>query len=324
MSHHKTWLRTPESRFNHLQDYPYSPNYIQLEHGRMHYIDEGKTNNKVIFLLHGQPSWSYLYRHMIPLFVNAGYRVIAPDLVGFGKSDKPLNPDLHTYQNHVDWMKTFVEKLNLNHAAAFMQDWGGMIGLRVLADKPDWLNHLIVANTALEEVHGLGKFILPNVLKFLERCSKNPTVKKFKNKQNYSNWAGYFNKSEKLEIGQIIQILTTKHLREEEIYAYDAPFPDDTYYAGPRTMPQIVATDLNKVNIAWKKLKNWEKPVLTLFSDKDPFLTERGYDKKFQNNFKGAKNQPHFTIKNASHFLQEDQSIDLANHTINWFKQNRY
>lgn len=320
----QSWLRTPEDRFKNLKDYPFKPNYIQLKEGRIHYIDEGKANKKTIFLFHGQPSWSYLYRHMIPLFVEAGYRVIAPDLIGFGKSDKPRTSAEHTYTAHVNWMSEFVEKLQIKHAAAFMQDWGGMIGLRVLANKPEWLDRLVVANTALAEVHGLGKFILPRVLKFMERISKNPAVETFKKKQNYGNWASYFNRSNTLEIGKIMQILTTKSLESDEMYAYDAPFPNQSLYAGPRKMPQIVATDLNEVNTAWKTLKQWNKPVLTLFSDKDPFLAERGYDKKFQKNFKGARHQPHTTVKNASHFLQEDQSKLLANKTILWLKETQF
>ena len=324
MTQHTTWLRTPENRFEGLKDYPFKSHYIQLKNGRIHYLDEGQTYSKTIFLFHGQPSWSYLYRHMIPLFVNAGYRVIAPDLVGFGKSDKPQHPSEHTFEAHVKWMSEFVEKLNITHAAAFMQDWGGMIGLRVLANKPEWLTRLVVANTALAEVKGLGKFMLPRILKLLEKTSGEPSVIKFYNKQNYGNWAGYFKRSKDLEIGKIMQVLTTKSLKRDEMYAYDAPFPDASYYAGPRTMPQIVATDLNEVNEDWKKLKQWNHPVLTLFSDKDPFLAGKGYDKAFQKNFTGAKNQPHIIIEHASHFLQEDQSVLLAEKTIEWLQETQF
>lgn len=162
------------------------------------------------------------------------------------------------------------------------------------------------------------------MLKLLEFISGKPSVEKFHKKQNYGNWAGYFNKAPKLEVGKIIQVLTTKNLDKEEMYAYDAPFPDETYYAGPRTMPKIVATDLDSTNKDWEKLKQWNHPVLTLFSDKDPFLADRGYDKTFQNNFPGAKHQHHITVKNASHFLQEDQSIQLANKTIEWLLLTNY
>lgn len=320
----QSWLRTPEDRFAHLKDYPFKPHYIELEHGRIHYIDEGPKDGKALFLFHGQPSWSYLYRHMTPLFVEAGYRVIAPDLVGFGKSDKPQHSSTHSFQSHVNWMTELVDQLQITKAAAFMQDWGGMIGLRVLANRPEWLERLIVANTALAEVKRLGKFMLPRILKLLERTSGKPSVVKFSNKQNYGNWAGYFKRSSTLEVGKIIQVLTTKSLSKEEMYAYDAPFPNESYYAGPRIMPQIVATDLNEVNEDWEKLKAWSYPVLTLFSDKDPFLAGKGYDTAFQKNFSGAKNQPHSTIENASHFLQEDQSTLLANKTLLWLKETNY
>ncbi len=317
-------LRTPDSAFSNLPDYPFTANYIEIDGMRMHYIDEGKTNNKAIFLLHGQPSWSYLYRHMIPLFVNAGYRVIAPDLIGFGKSDKPISSSVHSYANHVQWMTSFVRKLGIQHAAAFMQDWGGMIGLRVLAQQPKWLDRLVLSNTALAEMTGLEKFTVPKILKVMAVLAGKPSLRKFSNNINYGNWAGYFKHSVELEIGEIIQTLTTRQLSYAEMLAYDAPFPNPDYYAAPRKMPEIVASELEQVNADWKKLKQWHNPVLTLFSDKDPFLSEQGYDKKFQANFSGSQKQPHTTIKNASHFLQEDQSQLLAGKVISWLKQTHY
>lgn len=317
-------LRTPDNAFDKLADYPFAPHYLEIGGMRMHYIDEGKEYNQTIFLLHGQPSWSYLYRHMVPLFVSAGYRVIAPDLIGFGKSDKPVSSQVHTYANHVAWMEHFVNKLGINNSVAFMQDWGGMIGLRVLARQPRWLDRLIVANTALAEMSDLEKFMVPKVLKLMSIFAGKPSLTKFANNINYGNWARYFSHSEQLQIGEIIQTLTTKKLSQAEITAYDAPFPSADYYAGPRKMPQIVASDLDQVNADWKQLKQWNKPVLTLFSDKDPFLAERDYDKKFQTNFVGAKDQPHCVIGNASHFLQEDQSHALANQVINWLAKTQY
>lgn len=311
-------LRTDDNAFEQLKDYPFSANYLQVDGMRMHYVDEGKHNNKVIFLLHGQPSWSYLYRHMIPLFVDAGYRVIAPDLIGFGKSDKPINSATHTYANHINWMTSFVDQLGINHASAFMQDWGGMIGLRVLAQKADWLDRLIVSNTALAEMSGVEKFMVPKVLKLLVTLAGKPDLQTFQNKINYGNWAGYFRHANILELGQIIQTLTTRSLTTEEMLAYDAPFPSSKFYAGLRKMPEIVASELDEVNADWQKLRQWSKPVLTLFSDKNPFLAEQGYDKKFQRNFSGAKGQPHDLIRDASHFLQEDKSEQIASTVINW------
>lgn len=317
-------LRTPESAFANLLDYPFSANYIEIDGMRMHYIDEGKDNKKTIFLLHGQPSWSYLYRHMVPLFVDAGYRVIAPDLIGFGKSDKPVSGDAHSYANHVLWMTSFVRKLGIKNAAAFMQDWGGMIGLRVLAKEPEWLDRLVVSNTALAEMTGLEKFMVPKILKLMTVIAGKPSVHKFAGNINYGNWAGYFRHAVQLEVGQILQTLTTRQLSTAEMLAYDAPFPTADYYAAPRKMPEIVASELDQVNADWKKLKQWHKPVLTLFSDKDPFLADQGYDKKFQANFSGTQGQPHITIENASHFLQEDQSQQLAEKVTSWLEQTQY
>jgi len=317
-------LRTPDDAFAALVDYPFAANYLEVDGMRMHYIDEGKNNDKTIFLLHGQPSWSYLYRHMVPLFVDAGFRVIAPDLIGFGKSDKPANSDAHSYGNHVRWMTSFVRQLGIKNAAAFMQDWGGMIGLRVLAQEPEWLDRLVVSNTALAEMKGLEKFMVPKVLKLMAAMAGKPSINKFSDNINYGNWAGYFRHSDPLEVGLIIQTLTTKTLSTAEMQAYDAPFPTADYYAAPRKMPEIVASELDQVNADWEKLKQWHKPVLTLFSDKDPFLAERGYDKKFQANFSGAQGQPHITIENASHFLQEDQSQQLAAKVIRWLEQTQY
>ena len=322
--HTNKFIKTPDSAFENLPDYPFKPNYMDLDGVRMHYLDEGNHNEKIIFLFHGQPSWSYLYRHMIPLLVNAGYRVIAPDLIGFGKSDKPIDGKAITYQAQVDWMSDFIRKLGINHAAAFMQDWGGMIALRVLANNPEWLKRLIVANTALAEVSGFQKWLMPKMLKMLVNFAGKPTVEDFAKKETYGNWAGYFRHAEKLEIGKIMQILTTSELSKEEMAAYDAPFPNSDYYAAPRKMPEIVASDLDAVNADWKKLKQWKHPVLTLFSDKDPFLADQGYDKKFQTNFQGAKGQPHKTITNASHFLQEDQAPELAGQIISWLSDTKY
>jgi len=317
-------LKTPESSFANLKDYPFKPNYMDLGSVKMHYIDEGDKNNKTIFLLHGQPTWSYLYRHMIPILVNEGYRVIAPDLIGFGKSDKPADSDAHTYAAHVAWMSTFVRKLGIKNAAAFMQDWGGMIGLRVLAGNPEWLDRLVVANTALAEVKGPTKWIMPRMLKLLKATSGKPTVEKFASKINYGNWAGYLSHANTLEIGKLIQLLTTRNLSQAETYAYDAPFPTDEYTAGPRKMADIVASDLDDVYTDWQKLKKWDKPVLTLFSDKDPFLADQGYDKLFQTNFPGAAGQPHITVTDASHFLQEDQFTELAGRTVKWLDQTNF
>ena len=317
------FYQTPDEAFASLPEYPFAPNYINVGGLRMHYVDEGRQNGRTIFLLHGQPSWSYLYRKMIPLFVQAGYRVIAPDLIGFGKSDKPVDPAAHSYQAHVTWMRSFVQQLGINNAAAFMQDWGGMIGLRVLAEEPDWLSRLVVANTALSDSKGLEKFILPRMLKLLRTLAGRASIEDLAAKQSYGNWASYFHNAPVLDIGRIMQILTTRTLSDAELAAYSAPFPDPGYYAGPRTMPQIVGTQIDEGRAAWTRLRQRDIPVLTLFSDKDPFLAGRAIDKQFQC-LPGAAGQPHETISDASHFLQEDKGPELAEKVIGWLADTNF
>ncbi|MBW2242941.1 MAG: alpha/beta fold hydrolase [Deltaproteobacteria bacterium] len=319
MLHPGEVLRTPEAAFADLPDYPFAPHYCEVDGLRIHYVDEGSQNAKTIFLFHGQPSWSYLYRHMIPALVRAGYRVIAPDLVGFGKSDKPVEPGAHTYPAHVDWMTGFVRQLGIRHGAAFMQDWGGLIGLRVLAAEPEWLSRLVVANTTLPDATGVARFLMPRVLKALALLSGSPTIDDFAKTLSFRHWTAYFARSETLELGQILQLLTVRQLAPAEVSAYDAPFPDPRYYAGPRRMPQIVASQLAENHAAWTVvLEHWRHPVLTLFSDKDPFLASRGLDKQFQERFPGAEGQPHTTISEASHFLQEDRGREIAENVVKW------
>jgi len=312
-------FRTTDSAFADLPDYPFEPNYIEVDGMRMHYLDEGSENENTIFLLHGQPSWSYLYRKMVPIFVRAGYRVIAPDLIGFGRSDKPMSSDAHSYQAHVNWMTSFVQQLGIKNAAVFMQDWGGMIGLRVLAENPDWASRLVVANTALGNAKAPFKYILPRILKAMRFFAGNASIEDLTAKQSYGNWAGYFLRSKKLDFGKVMQILTTSKLAPAEMAAYEAPFADHRSYAGPRKMPQIVATQQDEGRAAWNKLGQSNRPVLTLFSDKDPFLADTGIDKQFQA-LPGAASQPHETITNASHFLQEDKGVEIADKVLKWLE----
>jgi len=315
-----TVLRTPDNAFANLPDYPFEPNYMEVDGLRLHYVDEGEAVNGTLFLMHGQPSWSYLYRHMIPQFVAAGYRVIAPDLIGFGKSDKPAAGKVYSYQAHVDWIAAFVGKLGIIGANAFFQDWGGMIGLRVMEKHPTWINRMTVANTALSDIKGPMKLMLPNILRLMRFFAGKPTITDLAKKQNYGNWAGYFKHSTRIEIGKVMQILTTKTLTTAEIAAYDAPFPDSRYHAATRVMPQIVATQLNAAQAAWDHLRQSQVPTLVLFSDKDPFLAGQGIDQQFMA-LPGAAGQPHVEIENASHFLQEDAGAELARRVVEWMAQ---
>jgi haloalkane dehalogenase len=257
----------------------------------MHFLDEGPRDGPVVVLLHGEPSWSFLYRKMIPPIVAAGHRVIAPDLIGFGRSDKPVNRADHTYERHVDWMRTLLfDRLDLHNVTLFAQDWGGLIGLRLVAENPDRFDRVAIANTGL------------------------PTGDEAPN-EPFLNWREISQVMPIFPTGQMLQRGTVGTLSDEVIAAYDAPFPDSTYQAGPRVMPVLVpiapddpATAANRA--AWAVLRSWSKPLVTLFSDGDPIT--RPWARPFRTEVPGAQGQPHQTITDAGHFLQEDKGEELA------------
>lgn len=283
------FLRTPENRFERLPNYSFSPNYVQVDDLRMHYVDEGPSTADPILMLHGEPSWSYLYRYMIPVCVAAGHRVIAPDLIGFGKSDKPTSVDAYSYQAHMDWMQTFIDKLDLNNITLVCQDWGSLIGLRLAAE-----------NASRFKAIAIGNGMLPT--------GEEPVPKAFK------LWRAFALHSPWFPIGRIINSGTFKTLSKDELRAYDAPFPSKKYKAGTRAFPALVptspdnpATEANKA--AWEILEKWDKPFLTTFSNGDPIT--RGGDKYMQKRIPGAKGQNHITLK-GGHFLQEDSGAEFA------------
>jgi haloalkane dehalogenase len=291
-------VRTPDSRFKDLPDYAFDPHYVDIDALRMHYIDEGPAEATPVLLLHGEPSWSYLYRHMIPPLASAGLRVIAPDLIGFGKSDKPTKKDDYTYALHVTWMRQFVEQLELRDITLFCQDWGSLIGLRVAAENEHRFARIALGNGGLPT----GDQAMPDAFK---------------------KWRAFALHSPYFPIGKLIQKATTTELSDEIVAAYDAPFPSRQYKAGARKFPALVpiapddpASDANRR--AWKVFGRWDKPFLTCFSDKDPIT--RGGDVPWQKHVPGAQGQPHTTIKNAGHFLQEDKGPELAELLIKFIK----
>ncbi len=283
-------LRTPESRFENLPGYPFSPNYVDIGEFRMHYVDEGLEDAAPVLLLHGEPSWSYLYRHMIPPLAAAGHRVLAPDLIGFGRSDKPESKRDYSYVGHVDWMRQFIEALDLCDITLFCQDWGSLIGLRVAAE-----NEARFARIAL------GNGGLPT--------GDEPMPKVFRQWQVFARHSPWF------PIGKIVDRGTVTDLSADVIAAYDAPYPSSKYKAGARMFPMLVPTSpddpASEANRrAWETFKRWEKPFLTCFSDRDPIT--RGGERPWQDHVPGAKGQPHVKIENAGHFLQEDKGPELA------------
>ncbi|NIB44516.1 haloalkane dehalogenase [Pseudomaricurvus alkylphenolicus] len=298
-------LRTPEERFDNLPGYPFAPNYVQVsdtEGGelRVHYLDEGPRDAAPVLLMHGEPSWSYLYRKMIPVLVAAGHRVIAPDLVGFGRSDKPADRNDYTYQRHVDWMQSVLDQLQLQDVTLVCQDWGGLIGLRLVADNPDSFARVVAANT------------------MLPTGDQDPG-------EAFKNWQKFSQEVPEFPTGGIIDGATTTELKPDVIAAYDAPYPDESYKEGARQFPLLVpvspdnpASEANRA--AWKVLSQWSKPFLTAFSDSDPITA--GGDKIMQKMIPGCEGQNHTTIVNGGHFLQEDQGEALAKVVVEFISAN--
>jgi haloalkane dehalogenase len=290
-------LRTPDERFADLPDFPYAPSYVHVSAGggastlRVAYLDEGPADAPPVLLLHGEPSWSFLYRHVIPPLVDAGQRVVVPDLVGFGRSDKPAEQRDHTYARHVDWMAAALfDQLDLTGITYFGQDWGGLIGLRLLARDPDRFARVVVANTGL-----------PN-------GEQTPPAA-------FTAWQRFAATAETFPTGHIVNGGCDRDLTPDEIAAYDAPFPDPSYEAGPRVLPSLVPMSPDDPAVpdqraAWGVLTGFERPFVTAFSDRDPITA--GGDRPFRKLVPGAQDQPHETLVGGGHFLQEDVPGEVA------------
>ena len=289
-------LRTPDQRFADLPGYPFAPHYAEVSDGeggslRVHYLDEGPSDAAPVLLMHGEPSWSYLYRHMIPVLAGAGHRVIAPDLVGFGRSDKPAGTGDYTYARHVAWMSELVtDRLDLRDITFFGQDWGGLVGLRVVAGAPERFARVVVGNTGLPTGKG------------------QPS-------EAFLQWQRFSQTAEQFPVGMIISGGCRTDLAPEVIAAYDAPFPDDSYKAGARIFPSLVPTSPDDPAsadnaAAWEVLSRFDRPFLCAFSDSDPVTA--GGDAPFKAKIPGAQGQPHTTIEGGGHFLQEDCGPALA------------
>jgi haloalkane dehalogenase len=302
-------LRTPEERFGSLPGYGFQPHFVEVPTGdgsndrlRVHYLDEGPGGShdragatEVVLLLHGEPSWSYLYRKMVPGLVAAGLRVIVPDLVGFGRSDKPSSRTDYSYARHVEWMRAALfDNLGLEGVTIVGQDWGGLVGLRLVAEHPERFRRVVVANTGL------------------------PTGDDDMSEAFFA-WQRLSQEAPELPIGRIVAGGCTTSLTEEAVAAYDAPFPDESYKEGARQFPLLVptrpddpASEANRR--AWEVLSAFDKPFLCAFSDGDPIT--RGADERFKQLVPGARGQPHTTIAGAGHFLQEDNPEDLTSAVI--------
>lgn len=297
-------FRTPDERFENLPGYPFEPNYMDVRGLRVHYVDEGPKDAEPVLLLHGEPSWSYLYRKMIPIVVEAGYRAIAPDLIGFGKSDKPAKREDYSYQMEVDVMTELVKRLDLKNITLFCQDWGGLVGLRIAAENEERFARIIAANTGLPAGNG------PDGMLIGQQWTEPDPNASLDLGSGFMAWLQYSQSVPELPIGDVVQAGTLSELPPEIVAAYDAPFPDKRYKAGARVLPALVMSQQKTNQRAWAVFEQWEKPFLTAFSDSDPVTG--GGAANFQNRIPGAKDQPHTVIKNASHFLQEDKGEELG------------
>ena len=323
-------LRTPDERFANLPGFPFEPHYTEVPDGdggtlRIHHVDEGPREGPVVLCMHGQPTWSYLYRHMIPVLVDAGLRVLVPDLVGFGRSDKPAARADYTYQRQVDWFNAWLVANDVRDATFFGQDWGGLIGLRVVAENPERFARVAIGNTGLPLQMDVSAERIESYWK-LRNEAPTPTMVEMAQalgsadpaafEQAFAYWQKWTWETEDLPVAMVIAgSVDGRTLTPQEIAAYDAPFPGPGYKMGPRAMPSQVPTlpddpSAEANRRAWEVFGKWDKPFLCAFSDNDPMTG--GGDRAFRERVPGAKGQPHTTISGGGHFLQEGRGEELA------------
>lgn len=291
-------LRTPDASFAAVPDFPYRPCYTDLGGLRIAHIDEGPPDAPVVLLLHGEPTWSFLYRKMIPGLVAAGFRAVAPDLVGFGRSDKPAHAHDYSYLNQVLWMTAWMRANKLSGMTLFCQDWGSLIGLRMVAQDPDRFSRIVLANGGLPT----GTSPVPRAFKYWRTFAR------------YSPW---------FPIGRIVKAGCAQGLSQADMAAYDAPFPSDEHKIATRLFPTLVPTTpqdpaRSDNERAWALFRQWHKPFLTLFSTRDPIT--RGGERVWQDTVPGAHGQPHAAIQGAGHFLQEDRGEVLVEHLVRFMR----
>ena len=298
--HIQNFLRTPEERFQNLPDFAFTPNYIEIGGLRIAYIDEGPKDGPAVLLMHGEPAWSFLYRKMIPILVSAGMRVLVPDQVGFGRTDKPTKRSDYTYENHVQWMSAWLESVDAKDITLFCQDWGSLIGLRMVAEMPDRFARIALSNGGLPT----GKEKIPKAFHIWRAFAM------------YSPW---------FPIGKIVRFGCAQGLSDEAVAAYDAPYPSTRYKVGARVFPTLVpihpsnpARQANEK--AWDMYKAWTKPFITLFSTRDPVT--KGGERMWQKRVPGAAGQNHTKIRGAGHFVQEDKGEEVAQALVAFIRAN--
>ncbi len=306
-------LRTPDECFADLPGYPFEPQYAEvvadgLEPIRMHYVDEGPADGPVALLLHGQPTWSYLYRKVVPVLVEQGIRVIAPDNLGFGRSDKPADPTDYTFSRHIEWLRSLVTQLDLTEITLVAQDWGGPIGFSVLAADPGRFARVVAANTILHTAE-------PALAGKVEWAVHGQGESRVVIEEGLLDYLLYTQRAPELRASDFVGAATTTPLAPEVLAAYDAPFPDPSLTAGLRQMTALLPLTRNDPGArigrrTMRALEEWERPFVTCYSDGDP--ATRGWETVFQERVPGARGRSHRTIKDAGHFLQEDAGEQLA------------
>lgn len=344
-------LRTPDDRFQNFDSFPYEPHYQEIDDGeggklRMHYVDEGPRDAPIIVCVHGQPTWSYSFRKMIPPFVAAGFRVIAPDIVGFGRSDKPSERSDYTFARHVQWMHDFFRRLSLTNVTLVCQDWGGPITLRIVAAEPERFARVVVSNTGLADARNIPEEMGAKLRQLLVNtpvlnCEDVNTAMRedleerggFQDQAKnavegvdthppFMYWIKHCAESDDINPGKIMS-LWLNDCTEEDQRAYAAPFPNEEYMRGPRQFPSLIPLFPDDVEVpanrkAWESLRTFSKPFLTAFSESDPGTMEA----QFQNEIPGAIGQNHVKIKDAMHYTQDDQGEEFARVVLEFIAAN--
>lgn len=306
-------LRTPDERFTNLKDYDFEPNYLEIDGLRVHYLDEGPKNGEIIYLLHGEPAWSYLFRKMIPILTDAGYRVIAPDMIGFGKSDKYIDTDDYSHQMHVDKMSELIRILDLKNMTAHVHDWGGLVGLRVIAEEPERFSRVIASNTGLIApgrglMNDIRGFFLGPIFKLTIWLQGPATWEEFIGGNGFSNWIRYSRFTDNIDIGGVMQTLGT--VNDEERLGYEAPYPNASYKAGAQIFPYLIPSELRKNEMAFRNVfEKWNKPFLIANSDNDPVT---GNNPGIAEGLKRIPTAREIVIKGPGHFIQEEAGPEYA------------
>tara|TARA_B100000575_G_scaffold53645_1_gene40205 strand:+ start:562 stop:1686 length:1125 start_codon:yes stop_codon:yes gene_type:complete len=316
-------LRTPDDRFENLEDFPFKANYLTIGDTRIHYLDEGPRDGEVIYLLHGEPAWSYLFRKMIPVLVDSGYRVIAPDMVGFGKSDKYISVEDYTHQMHVDKMTQLIVELDLNNITAHVHDWGGLVGLRVVAEEPDRFSRIIASNTSLIAtgrgvLNDMFSFVAYPLFKFSIWLQGPATWEEFIGGDGFTGWIRYSKSTDNIDVGGIMQTLGT--VSASERVGYEAPYPNATYKAGAQIFPYLIPSELRKNEKAYRDVfEKWDKPFLIANSDNDPVTSN---NPRLVEMLKRVPTAEEIVIKGPGHFIQEEAGPEYAQLIIDFINGN--